>query len=91
MATPSQEPAAGRKGGAVMPKFIVTVPIAGAVHFEVMAKNEEEALRKIEEDTPNPADDMIEWEYFFNGITNGNVLHASCNEVSVNRVKKGNM
>lgn len=39
-----------------MPKYIVIVREVNAVTYEIEAKNEEEAVRIVNYDTPNPVD-----------------------------------
>jgi len=66
--------------------YVVSVPIAGAIHIQVKAKSESEARHlaweRINDDGPDAGD--VEWE-FFDALTEGNVLHAPLNEVEVSQ------
>lgn len=70
-----------------MKKYIVSIPIAGAIHIEVKAKNareaKEAAWKKVHEDK---AGEDIEWE-FLDSITEGNCCHAPLNDTEVQEVK----
>jgi hypothetical protein len=65
-------------------KFLVTVPIAGAIHIMVEATDAQEAKQKawdkIDEKGDRAGD--VEWE-FCESITTGNVCHAPYNETVV--------
>lgn len=69
---------------------MVSIPIAGAIHVEVEAKSQDEAIEaawaKVDE-APKPDEvGEIEWEYM-NHITTGNVCHAPLNSIEANKVK----
>ncbi len=67
-----------------MPKYSVEIPIAGSVIIEVEADNPNAAKVAAWEAIDNGYDieDSLQWEYH-QRLTTGNVLHASCNEISV--------
>ena len=70
-----------------MKKYIVSIPIAGAIHIEVEAESEREAKEAAwaKVDDGDHGED-IEWE-FMESITNGNVCHAPLNDIEVNEIK----
>lgn len=65
-------------------KFLVSVPIAGAVHISVKAEDESDAKQqawaKIDKKGDKAGD--VEWE-FCESITTGNVCHAPYNDTVV--------
>ena len=69
-----------------MPKFIVQIPIAGSVTFEVVAADKRAAKEAAWAAVDSGVEGDIEWEYL-DSVTEGNVLHAPLNEVSVMRVR----
>lgn len=72
-----------------MNRYIVSIPVTGAVHVEVEANTrgeaKEKAWNKIDEEGESAAGD-IEWE-FHECVTEGNVTHAMLNEIVVSEVK----
>lgn len=71
-----------------MPKYLVTIPIAGAVYVEVEAENKEQAEEVAFEDTDFSDPNLeLEWEVF-SKIAEGNVLHVPFNEVEVSEIKE---
>jgi hypothetical protein len=69
-------------------KYIVSIPIAGAIHIAVEANSEREAKeaawKKVDD---GEAGEDIEWE-FLDAITTGNVCHAPLNEILVDEVRE---
>lgn len=73
--------------------YIVTIPIAGAAHIEVRAprgKSKDElfelAVEKYNSASKRAQRDMLEWEWC-DPISEGNVLHAPVNEMSIEVVE----
>lgn len=68
--------------------YIVSIPIAGAIHVQVNASSasdaKEKAWDKINDEGESAGD--VEWE-FMDAITEGNVCHAPLNEIEVSEVK----
>lgn len=67
-----------------MPKFYVSIPIAGSSTYEVEAENGKAAIKAAWAKVEAGEEGDITWE-FFDEITSGNVLHAPLNEVEVSR------
>lgn len=67
-------------------KYLVSVPIAGSATFEVDAADPRAAKAKVWEVIDAGAEPDVEWEYF-ETICEGNVLHASQNEVEVHKAR----
>lgn len=68
-------------------QYIVTIPIAGSISFEVEAEDEagaKEAAWDLFGDE-GPEAGQLEWE-LLDHIVEGNVLHAPCNDVTVEEV-----
>jgi hypothetical protein len=69
-------------------KYIVSVPLTGAIHVEVEAASakeaEERAWDKINEHGEKAGE--VEWE-FHEKVTEGNICHAFLDEIEVSRVK----
>lgn len=69
-------------------KYGVQIPIAGSIYIEVEAENEKEAeevaWEAINERGAEAGD--LEWE-FFDAIAEGNVCHAPCHSVTVDKLK----
>jgi len=65
-------------------KYLVSIPIAGSIHFEIEAESKTEAEEKAWE--MDPDDGEVEWE-MHRVICAGNVLHVAQNEVEVSRLK----
>jgi hypothetical protein len=65
-------------------KYLVSIPITGAVHLEVEASSKSEAIERawamIHEGAANEPGANIEWA-FHDEVTRGNVSHAFLNEV----------
>ena len=74
-----------------MSKYIVSIPIAGAIHVEVEAESQDEAIQEAWDrvnEASEPEDvGELEWEYM-NHITTGNVCHAPLNDIEANRVRE---
>lgn len=69
-------------------KFIVSIPLVGAIHIEVTAESEG-AAKDAAWDAYNDHGELagdIEWE-LVDEVTSGNVSHAPLNETEVNKVK----
>lgn len=69
-------------------RFVVSIPIAGAIHVEVDAVSESDARTRAWDrvnDEGEAAGD-VEWE-FFDEICEGNVCHAPLNEIVASEVK----
>lgn len=75
-------------GGRLMATFTVMMPIAGALHIDVEAKDADEAVEKAwaAYDNAGPDAGEVEWEVF-EEITKGNVSYAPLNRIDV--VKHG--
>lgn len=71
-----------------MNKYIVSVPLTGAIHVEVEAASAKEAKERAWDKINELGDKAgeVEWE-FHNQVTEGNVCHAVLNEIEVSRVK----
>lgn len=69
-------------------EYLVSIPIAGAIHLTVEASSEEEAKdaawEKLNEEGESAGD--VEWEYM-DHLTEGNVCHAPLNDIEVSKVK----
>jgi hypothetical protein len=65
-----------------MPKYIVSVPIAGSASFEVEAKSRKEAKEKVWDVINADVAPDVTWDYY-SKLTPGNVLHARQNEIEV--------
>lgn len=63
-------------------KYYVSIPIAGTATFEVEAANAKAAKKKVWDVVESDAEPDVEWEYF-ETLCDGNVLHASVNEIAV--------
>ncbi len=74
-----------------MSKYIVSIPLVGAMHFEVEAQSKSEAKERAWDaynesgGDPNDIGD-IEWELVERVVT-GNVCHAPLNDIEVNKCK----
>lgn len=72
-----------------MKRYIVSVPIAGAIHIEVEAADpkaaKKAAWKRIDNEDAETVGE-IEWE-FLEHITEGNGCHAPLNDIEVNEVK----
>lgn len=70
-----------------MKTYNVSIPIAGAIHVQVDAEDEQRATEaawaKIDNEGPAAGD--VEWEYL-ECITEGNVCHVWYNEIDVEEV-----
>lgn len=70
-------------------KYIVSIPITGAIHIEVEARDadhaEEVAWAAYDHDGPDAGE--IYWEAV-DCVTRGNVTYAFLNEIEVNEVKE---
>lgn len=68
-------------------EYLVSIPVAGAIHVTVTAASEAEAKEaawdKINEEGESAGD--VEWE-FMDHITEGNVCHAPLNDIEVSKV-----
>lgn len=69
-----------------MNRYGVKIPIAGFVYYEVEANSVKEAKEKAWELVNEGVEGDINWE-FFDIITEGNVSHAPCNEIEVDKLK----
>lgn len=71
-----------------MKRYIVSIPLAGALHIEVEAETESSAKVKAWEEFGEQGEGAgeIEWE-LMDCITRGNVCHAPLNDIEVNEVK----
>lgn len=69
-------------------EYLVSIPIAGAIHINVTAKSEADAKEKAWEALNDKGEDAgeVEWE-FMDAITEGNVCHAPLNEIEVSELK----
>jgi putative heme degradation protein len=66
-----------------MKKYVVIMPIAGAIELHVEADSAKEAIEKAWElADPSNDEQVIELEAYA-ALTSGNVLHVSTNEISV--------
>lgn len=71
-----------------MSKYIVSIPLVGAIHIEVTAESESDAedAAWAAYNADGESAGEIEWE-LVDEVTTGNVLHAPLNETEVNKVK----
>jgi len=71
-------------------KYLVSIPITGAIHLEVEASSKSQAIERawtmIHEGAASEPGANIEWE-FHSEVTRGNVSHAFLNEVEVVKIK----
>lgn len=71
-----------------MKTYLVSIPIAGAMHVEVKASSESAAKKAawalVDEKGPDAGD--VEWE-FFEILGEGNVSHTPLNEIEVSELK----
>jgi hypothetical protein len=67
-------------------KYVVQIPIAGSVTFEVEAEDKDAALAAAWAQINEGAEGEVEWEYL-DSINKGNVCHAPLNEVRVSKVR----
>lgn len=72
-------------------KYIVTIPITGAVAIEVFAADskaaQDAAWKQIDSGEFKPDDDNLTWEYTEDVVT-GNVCHAFQSHVEVSEVRE---
>lgn len=70
-------------------KYLVSIPIAGAIHITVEAPDPTVA-KEVAWDLVNEKGERageIEWE-FFESIAEGNACYARFNEITVSKVKR---
>lgn len=72
-----------------MSKYIVSIPIAGAIHIEVEASSSTDAKVRAWDEFGEHGEKAgeIEWEAM-DCIAEGNVCHAPLNEIEVNKVRE---
>ena len=71
-------------------KYVVSIPLAGAMHITVEAASAADAKERAWarfNDEGEAASDDIEWE-LMDCITEGNTSHAPLNEIEVGRVRE---
>lgn len=70
-------------------KYIVSIPLTGAMHIEVSASTAEEAEDRAWEvyNENGESAGEVEWE-LVNRVNEGNVSHAYLNEIEITRVRE---
>lgn len=69
-------------------RYIVSIPLVGAMHIEVSARTASEAKEKAWRayDDHGPDAGEVEWE-LTDHVTTGNVCHAPQNDIEANEAK----
>lgn len=71
-------------------KYVVSIPLAGAMHIEVEASSKEDAKKRawaLYDAKGAEASDDVEWE-LMDHITEGNCCNAPLNDIEVGRVRE---
>lgn len=68
-----------------MPRYLVTIPISGAISIEVDAENEDAALDAAFDSEELTSDNIDDWEAH-REMVSGNVINFSPNRASAKRL-----